>query len=228
MRHIEYNAYSDIEIGANGSVSGYMVKWNVVDGKKDTHMRGAYTKTIEENKGSFIFLPNHDQNDPIGRVVNVVEDDIGVRFEANFASTETAQKYRSLLQEGVIAKFSMGWVPLRWEHNEHGGRRILEVKLFEISPVAIPVGANTEVLEVNNAQVNSVENVLNRFYDLSKNIGDKMKRPQNEAEILKLAKLYEENATQPPEGTEPVEVSEVEVEANTFNQELFNALIKKT
>ena len=226
MTPIEFNAYgTDVEIGENGSVSGYAIKWGVVDGKKDIHHKGAYARTIEHNDGDFIFLPNHDKNDPIGRVTKVVEDDNGLYFEANFADTDTAQKYRDLLMQSVIRKFSMGWVPIRWDRNEHGGRNVYEAKLMEISPVAIPVGEATEVLEVNNYTA-TPEQVYDRFGMLAKNIGDKKKRRQSEAEILKLAEYYK-LATHPTEVTDSAKEVVETNENNDFLTELNEALQNK-
>lgn len=207
MKPIEFNAYdTELNVSDNGTMSGYAVVWGVVDNKGDIHHKGAYSKTIEQNQ-SFPLLPNHDQNDPIGYTTSVVEDDHGLKFEANFASTDTAQKYRTLMQEGVVKKVSMGWSALRWSRNENGGRNIHEVKLFEISPVVVPVGEETMILEVNNVDVTQEKpDVLDRFYGLAKNIGDKKFKLSNQAELLKLAEEYKK-VTQPSEDTAPTEVT---------------------
>ena len=131
MNRIEFNSYDTIEVSENGNVTGYAVVWGVVDRKKDIHHPSAYSKTVREFNG-LPLLPNHNQNDPIGSVTALEIDDYGLKFHAEFASTDTAQKYRTLVSEGHIDKFSFGWDALKWERNEYGGRHIKEVKMYEI------------------------------------------------------------------------------------------------
>lgn len=225
MKGIEFNAYdAPIEVNDNGSVTGYVVVWGVIDNKKDIHYPEAYKKTASENR-YIPLLPNHDQDTPIGSVTSLEIDGFGLKFTAELASTDRAQEYRTLLQEGVIKKFSMGWTALRSKRRADGGRDILEVKLFEISPVAVPVGEETMVLEVNNINVDESPDVIDRFYGLAKNIGDRKLKSQNQAEVLKLAKLYED-ATQPSEDTEPEVVIPTKEEQDAkLNEELNEALI---
>ena len=208
---LEYNALEhSITVNDSGTISGYVVAWDVEDNKGDIHRRGAYKKTIMEHN-NVPFLPNHDQSNPIGRAFNFIEDDYGLKFEANFASTDRAQEYRTLVKEGVIRKFSMGWNPLRFRRLPSGGREILEVRLREVSPVAIPVGDDTMVLEVNSLAIEEMQekpDTLDRFYNLIKNVGDKNKKSEVQTELIKLAEEYRK-ATQPSEDTAP----EVDAEA---------------
>lgn len=203
INRIEFNAYdSAVEVNDNGSMTGYAVIWNVVDNKRDIHYANAYTRAVNNFvPGSIKLLPNHDQSDPIGYVTSLEIDEVGLKFSADFVSTDTAQKYRTLIAEGAIDKVSMGWAAMKSRPNSHGGRDILEVKLFEISPVAVPVGEETKILEVNNMEIETPD-ILDRFYGLVKNIGDKKLKLANQAELLKLADEYRK-ATHSAEATDP-------------------------
>ena len=226
MAPIEYNAYNtEVSVEENGTVSGYAVVWNTVDNKKDIHYPSAYTKTVKEYKGGMLLLPHHDKTDPIGHITKIEIDDFGLRFEAVFASTDTAQKWRTLVQDGVVRKVSFGWNVLRFKRNSHGGRHILEVKMFEISLASIPIGEDTMILEVNGMDVQEEPvPTLDRFYGLAKNIGDKKLKLANQAEILKLADEYRK-ATQPSEDTAP-EVDDKEAKLTELNNALVNYLKK--
>lgn len=218
MNKIEFNSYdSAVEVNDNGSMTGYAVIWNVVDNKRDIHYASAYTRAVNNFvPGSIKLLPNHDQSDPIGYVTSLEIDGVGLKFSADFVSTDTAQKYRTLIAEGAIDKVSMGWSALRSKPNSHGGRDILEVKLFEISPVSVPVGEETAILEVNNMEIETPD-ILDRFYGLAKNIGDKKLKLANQAEILKLADEYRKI-------THPAEATDSKVDEPTAEEQLLTDL----
>jgi hypothetical protein len=149
------------------------------------------------------------------------EDATGLLFKGYLSKTERAQEYKQLMKDGVVDSFSIGYAVVKGDRNDHGGRDLAEIKLFEISPVAIPMNPEAKLLEVKNiSQEDNREDTLERFEMLAKNIGDKKMKLQNEAELLKLAELYK-SATQPLEAdTEPTkEMSEVEA-----NLEFLNAL----
>ena len=195
------------ELNTEGEITGYGAVFGNVDRTGDVIHKGAFTKTIKENEGSVIMVANHDQNVPVGRVQSMEEDNYGLKFKGYLAKTDKAQEYKQLMKDGVVDSFSIGYKVIRGEQNEHGGRNIHELKLFEISPVAIPMNPDAKLLEVKNIDTEDHrENILERFELLAKNLGDKKNKLQNEAELLKLATEYK-NATQPTEVTEP-EVTE--------------------
>ena len=124
------------------------------------------------------------------------------------------------MKDGVVDSFSIGYAVVKGDSNTHGGRDLAELKLFEISPVAIPMNPEAKLLEVKNiSQDDVIDDTIERFEMLAKNIGDKKMKLQNEAELLKLAELYK-SATQPLESdTEPAIGDEVDA-----NLEFLNAL----
>ena len=206
MNRIEFNAFEEaVQVADNGSIKSYFVKYNTVDKKNDVHFPGAYAKAISGFKpGTIPLLPNHNQNDPIGYVTELGSDDYGAYYVAEFAGTDTAQKWRQLIKEGAVTRSSFGWSALRWKKNEYGGRNIYEAKVYEMSPVSIPIGDEALIMEFNNLELNQEEDIdiLDRFYGLAKNIGDKKMKIQNQAEILKLAEEYRK-LTQPSDDTAP-------------------------
>lgn len=207
-------------LNVEGEITGYGAIFDNVDRGGDVIRKGAFNKTISENGGSVIMVANHDQNKPIGRVTEMKEDETGLLFKGYLSKTDRAQEYKQLMKDGVVDSFSIGYAVVKADNNNHGGRDLSEVKLFEISPVAIPMNPEAKLLEVKNmSEGNNREEVVERFEMLAKNIGDKKMKLQNEAELLKLAELYK-SATQPSEAdTEPAIGDEVDA-----NLEFLNAL----
>lgn len=207
-------------LNVEGEITGYGAIFDNVDRGGDVIKKGAFNKTISENGGSVIMVANHDQNKPIGRVTEMKEDDTGLLFKGYLSKTDRAQEYKQLMKDGVVDSFSIGYAVVKADDNSHGGRDLSEVKLFEISPVAIPMNPEAKLLEVKNmSEGDNREEVIERFEMLAKNIGDKKMKLQNEAELLKLAELYK-SVTQPLEAdTEPTKEDEVNA-----NLEFLNAL----
>lgn len=207
-------------LNVEGEITGYGAIFDNVDRGGDVIKKGAFNKTISENGGSVIMVANHDQNKPIGRVTEMKEDATGLLFKGYLSKTDRAQEYKQLMKDGVVDSFSIGYAVVKGDRNEHGGRDLAELKLFEISPVAIPMNPEAKLLEVKNiSQDDVVDDTVERFEMLAKNIGDKKMKLQNEAELLKLAELYK-SATQPLESdTEPAIGDEVDA-----NLEFLNAL----
>jgi HK97 family phage prohead protease len=206
-------------LNVEGEITGYGAIFDNVDRGGDVIKKGAFNKTISENGGSVIMVANHDQNKPIGRVTEMKEDATGLLFKGYLSKTDRAQEYKQLMKDGVVDSFSIGYAVVKGDENNHGGRDLSELKLFEISPVAIPMNPEAKLLEVKNiAKDDSQKEVIERFELLAKNIGKKTMKLQNEAEILKLAELYKA-VTQPLQAdTEPI------IEEVDENLQFFNAL----
>lgn len=206
-------------LNVEGEITGYGAIFDNIDRGGDVIKKGAFNKTISENGGSVIMVANHDQNKPIGRVTEMKEDATGLLFKGYLAKTDRAQEYKQLMKDGVVDSFSIGYAVVKGDENNHGGRDLSELKLFEISPVAIPMNPEAKLLEVKNiAKDDNQKEIIERFELLAKNIGKKTMKLQNEAEILKLAELYK-SVTQPLQAdTEPI------IEEVDDNLQFFNAL----
>ena len=212
---IEFKQFDVKGVEVKGEdIEGYGAAFGNIDRTGDVIHKGAFTKTIQENKGSVIMLANHDKNYPVGRTTEMEEDDYGLKFKGYISDGKKGSEYKQLMKEGVVDSFSIGYQATKWKRNEHGGRDIFEVKLYEISPVAIPMNPDAKLLEVKQmTDEEHRDNIIERFELLAKSLGDKQKRLENEAELFKLAEEYKA-ATQPTEVTEP-EITE-EAKLNQF------------
>lgn len=88
-------------------------------------------------------LFNHQQDLPIGKIVRAEIQEAGLWIEAKLASgTAKADEVWSLISQGILDSFSVGFVPTEWENisktGSTGPRRYTKAELLEVSVVTIP------------------------------------------------------------------------------------------
>lgn len=113
--------------------------------------RGAFSKTIQE--ADIRALWNHDPNYVLGRTksgtLSLMEDDHGLRIEVVPPDTTWARDLMETIRRGDVDQMSFGFRPIRdrWQTDERGQvtRELLEVALFDVSPVTFPAYPQTEV-----------------------------------------------------------------------------------
>lgn len=153
---------SSIEVreGENGSrtISGYAVKWEM-----KSHTMGYWRRFKEQfKKGAFsdsltqddqLALWSHDTSQVLGRTKNntlrLYEDDIGLRFELDLASTTLGNDAYETIKRGDIDGVSFGFrmVKEEWDESDPDNitRSVTAAKLVEISPVAFPAYPDSQV-----------------------------------------------------------------------------------
>ena len=152
----------------NGVIVGYASTWiREPDSYGDIVARGAFADSIEEIKAEGKTLPllfNHNGdnlNDYIGAVVALEEDDHGLKFEATFDDTPTAQRARELAMDGRLAKFSFAYDVLdQATVTLEDGREANELRklnIHEVSLVLYPANPDTSVVSVKSGRRNSAK-----------------------------------------------------------------------
>ncbi len=138
--------------GESPGITGYAAvfdKWSEDLGWfKEKIAPGAFKVTIE--KGDVRALINHDPNLIIGRTKNdtlrLWEDDKGLGYEVDLPDTSYANDLRESISRRDITQNSFGFQTLQDEWSEDGSRRtLIEVKLFDVSPVTFPAYKQTNV-----------------------------------------------------------------------------------
>lgn len=113
---------------------------------------GAFARTIVSNRHRIKVLWQHEQNAPIGKVLELREDSHGLFLKAQLSTTERALEAGQLLRDGIISEMSIGFNPVA-SHNALFGkeyvRYITEVELFEISLVTFAANRDALVSDVN-------------------------------------------------------------------------------
>ena len=138
---------------AEGSgITGYAAvfdKWSEDLGWfKERIAPGAFKETIKT--ADVRALINHDPNLIIGRTKNdtlrLWEDDKGLAYEADLPATTYAGDLRVSIERGDITQNSFGFRTIDDEWSEDGKKRtLLEVQLFDVSPVTFPAYRQTKV-----------------------------------------------------------------------------------
>tara|TARA_R110002096_G_scaffold185155_3_gene363791 strand:+ start:262 stop:951 length:690 start_codon:yes stop_codon:yes gene_type:complete len=208
----------------SGIVTGYGSVFGNVDSDGDIINKGAYTKTIAENGKRVKYLYQHDMDKPLGKMVNLYEDEKGLVFEAHIPKTRLGLDVIELMKSGVITENSVGILPIQKEFVE-GHRNINEVKLFEISAVTLAANDQAMIMDVKGNY--DKEKVLKRYDNISKlirkgDISDDLGYAL-EAEILKLKSIFKTISTQPTD----IEVTEPLVVKEDNSNDIYNYLINK-
>jgi len=131
-----------------GMLEGYAAVFGNVDRQGDRIVRGAFAKTVAEAipAGKVPLMALHyahggDSREVIGSVVSGVEDDFGLRIQAQLARTQQAQDIRSLIIDGHVRGLSIGYEVLGARDVVEDGevvQELTEVRLREVTVTARP------------------------------------------------------------------------------------------
>ena len=137
-------------------IKGYAVVWDEISpdyyGFKEVFRKGAFTKTLQESK--IYFVHGHDLNSVLGQnrngTLNLVQDDVGLRFELKVPNTQLGNDIYTLVKDGTLSEMSFRFAPIKEnveidEEKEEVLREIKEAQLWEISTVAFAWYRNTYV-----------------------------------------------------------------------------------
>lgn len=152
----------------HGTVTGYASTWTrEPDSYGDVVAKGAFAEHIAQIKEEGRVLPflfNHDSfnlNSYIGTVIELEEDDHGLKFTATFDDTPEGQRARELTTDGRLCKFSFAYDVLdAGEITLDDGRKANELrklKIHEVSLVMYPANPDTSVVSVKAGRRNSAK-----------------------------------------------------------------------
>ena len=129
-------------------VSGYASVFNSPDQDNDIITKGTFTSGLDRQVK---FLWQHDAKKPIGVIISLCEDEIGLKVEAQINSKiETGKEAIELIRQGAVNGLSIGFNILSSEYNELGQRIITEAELIEISIVTFPANKQAQIHYIDN------------------------------------------------------------------------------
>ena len=144
------------EDGAPTRIVGYAAVFDQLSaelfgGFRERIRRGAFSKTIKEADIRALF--NHDPNYVLGRTrantLKLSEDDHGLRIEIDPPDTTFAHDLMASISRGDIDQMSFGFRTIRdeWSKDDQdvAMRTLIEVELFDVSPVTFPAYPQTSV-----------------------------------------------------------------------------------
>lgn len=116
--------------------------------------RGAFERTIREDKDRIKILWQHDPRLPIGRPTLLEETDKGLRIRGKISQTEAGRDALTLMRDGVVTELSIGFDPVKWRMEQapeqtEARRHLDEVRLWEVSPVTFAADPEARVTEVH-------------------------------------------------------------------------------
>lgn len=131
-----------------GRVVAYAATFGNLDRNGERIQRGAFSKSIAAHP-SLPLLWCHDQAEPVGRVVNMVEDEKGLLIEAtiNRSSDAGRNAYANVL-DGTVDTLSVGYRVV-----QRDGPLLTELELLEVSLVTIPANPLAKVLSVKSSKL---------------------------------------------------------------------------
>ena len=174
---------------------------------QDANIGGQYTERFVPGAISDVVDVKlfYGHEEPIGKVLTGRDTDEGYEVTARVSDTPRGNEVLTLMRDGVLNKFSVGFVPLESEREGSTVTRT-KVSLKEISVVPFPAfaGANiTEVREDGGTPAETSEPQPEQENPMSENIELDVRAVQDEvAEIRRLVEAGQTVATPAPLGSE--------------------------
>ena len=125
------------QIEEDGTFSGFLSVYDVVDAYGDIVERGAFAQTLKANGGSVPLLWQHDVRSPIGTLELLDTDDALEAKGRLVLSVAKAREAYSLLKANVVRGLSIGFRSVTEEY-VGAKRKLKEIRLYEGSLVTFP------------------------------------------------------------------------------------------
>lgn len=168
-------------------VSGYCSTYGNVDAGGDAVMPGAFDAYIASGRKTR-FLSSHDPRLTLGYTKELRSDDSGLFGRFHISKTQLGADTHTLLTDGALDSFSIGYIPTDVEFSEDGTRLLKAVDLLEVSVVAVPMNDRAVVTGVKEKPIN--EDVP--FDELILQIMNYLEKGATEAEALAQRRASEE------------------------------------
>lgn len=145
-------------------VKGYFASFGTLDSDGDIFKKGAFKKTINENRERMKHLFNHW--DTVGVIKELEEDNEGLYFVSQLGRHTLGKDVMLMYEDGIITEHSVGFETIK-ENKEGQANVITEVKMWEGSSLD-KWGANMNTPAVKSKEktdwmvkkIQSMENAL--------------------------------------------------------------------
>lgn len=103
---------------------------------------------LEEFKTLPIIFFNHDRNQPVGKATQIQKKEDGLFIKVKMSNAEHPEvaRVRTLVKEGILKAFSVGFDPIEIDQEEVEGEKVNVIKkanLLEVSIVSIPMAQHS-------------------------------------------------------------------------------------
>lgn len=129
-----------IEVKREGEhlyVEGYAAVYGNIDSYKDIIQMGAFDAFLaSEDVKRVRFCAEHDIRNVIGVVEELRSDEKGLFFKARLSNTTLGRDYATLLEDGAVKEFSIGYKTEDSIYKDDGVRVLTKLYLYEFSVVS--------------------------------------------------------------------------------------------
>jgi HK97 family phage prohead protease len=165
-------------VSGDGKFTGYGSVFGELDSYRDIVMPGAFVKSLREDfaekNRKVPMLWQHNSWAPIGVYTEIYEDAKGLYVEGQCnMKVQQGIECHALMEQGALTGLSIGYTTVNSEWNEKElTRKLIEVNLWEVSPVTFPAGdsARAQVKSlVEVGTMSELEDYLRDAYGASRN-----------------------------------------------------------
>jgi HK97 family phage prohead protease len=165
---------SDIDTNKR-KVVGYFASFDTLDNDKDIIRKGAFASSIKakgvnsSDNRKIAHLWNHNWDYPIGKILELSEDNFGLRFVSQMSRSTKGEDVFRDYQDGIIREHSVGFYYLKngikeaYDLKNEKYYEVTDVDLMEGSSVTFGSNSLTPVIDVSKGL-----NVEDSFSELSK------------------------------------------------------------
>jgi HK97 family phage prohead protease len=145
--------------------------FNNKDSASDIIERGAFAKTLSERAGRIAFCYQHDIWHPIGKIMDIREDEKGLWIQVMLSASEG--DIQTKVKEDILKEMSIGYRVMSSHEEVRDGDQVnilTEIKLFEISLVTIAANPLALVESMKGEEQQAyIEKEFDRLIALVKN-----------------------------------------------------------
>lgn len=203
FRNFEIKSFK--EDGEDFTIEGYGAVFGNIDSVGDVIEKGAFAKTLSERKERIAFCLQHNINEPIGRIMDIKEDDYGLWLKCRISSSE--DKIRTKIKEGILKEMSIGYRTINSKSEIRDGQEIellTEIKLFEVSLVTVAANPLALVTGMKSEEaLNHFESEFDRLISLTRSSEMKYELMKLQGQVKALIEQEPTKEVTPTE-TEPL------------------------
>jgi len=152
------------------TIEGYAATFGNTDLGGDVIHRGAFKKTLAERGNKVRFLWQHDSWEPLGKPLEMREDERGLFVKAAVSDTQRGRDALALLRDGAIDGLSIGYDAIETDISKDAEgdtvRNLREIRLWEFSLVTFPMNEIAQITALKgntgpeNADTKDIDDLL--------------------------------------------------------------------
>jgi HK97 family phage prohead protease len=144
---------AEIKASPEGVIEGYGSVFGNVDSYGDIVVAGAFAQTLKGDRAPAM-LWQHNPDEPIGVWTEVREDKRGLVVKGQLAlGTQRGREALELIKMGALSGLSIGYSTVKSSFDEQSGiRSLLELDLWEVSPVTFPANEAARITSAKSAE----------------------------------------------------------------------------